>query len=163
VPGRQEFIKTKSNFQVMVDYAPEPESLKQLYQALKNLKYNKLIHVLGSCGGGRDSARQPILGKMAGEFADIVIITNEDPYDDDPQEIIDNVSSGAIKAGKEANKSLYTILDRSRAIHKALSLAEPNDLVLITGKGAEQFICTKNGTKIPHDDRAVVKEFFNLA
>lgn len=163
VPGRQEFINTKSNFQVMVDYAPEPESLKQLYQALKNLKYNKLIHVLGSCGGGRDRARQPILGKMAGEFADIVIVTNEDPYDDDPQEIIDNVSGGAIQAGKEPHVSLYKILDRSRAIHKALSLANDHDLVLITGKGAEQYICSKNGSKIPHDDRAVVKEFFNLA
>lgn len=161
VPGRQEFIENQKGFKVMIDYAPEPEGLKQLYQALKNLNYNKLIHVLGSCGGGRDKARQPVLGQMAGEFADIVIVTNEDPYDDDPQEIIDNVSSGAIKAGKELNQSLYKILDRKQAIHKALSLAESNDLVLITGKGAEQFICTKNNTKIPHDDRQVVKEYFN--
>lgn len=158
VPGRQEFVATKKDFQVMIDYAPEPESLQQLYQALKNLKYNKLIHVLGSCGGGRDKARQPILGKMAGEFADIVIVTNEDPYDDDPQLIMDNVSSGAISAGKEPGVSLYKILDRKQAIHKALSLAQTNDLVLITGKGAEQFICGKNGTKIPHDDRQAVKE-----
>ncbi|MBP9802036.1 UDP-N-acetylmuramoyl-L-alanyl-D-glutamate--2,6-diaminopimelate ligase [Patescibacteria group bacterium] len=164
VPGRQEFIDPpaggQKNFKVMIDYAPEPEGLKQLYQALKNLNYNKLIHVLGSCGGGRDKARQPVLGQMAGEFADIVVVTNEDPYDDDPQEIIDNVSGGAIKAGKEPLVSLYAILDRKSAIHKALSLAESNDLVLITGKGAEQFICTKNGTKIPHDDRQVVKEYF---
>ncbi len=161
VPGRQEFINTGKDFQVMVDYAPEPESLKQLYQALKNLKYNKLIHVLGSCGGGRDKARQPVLGKMAGEFADIVIVTNEDSYDDDPQEIVDNVSSGAIKAGKEPNVSLHKILDRKQAIQKALSLAQTNDLVLITGKGAEQYICSKNGIKIPHDDRKIVKEYFN--
>lgn len=160
VPGRQEFIENQKGFKVMIDYAPEPEGLRQLYQALKNLNYNKLIHVLGSCGGGRDKARQPVLGQMAGEFADVVIITNEDPYDDDPQEIIDNVSSGAIKAGKELHKSLYAILDRKQAIHKALSLVEANDLVLITGKGAEQFICTKNGAKIPHDDRQVVKEYF---
>ncbi len=100
---------------------------------------------------------------MAGEFADIVIVTNEDPYDDDPQEIIDNVSSGAIQAGKELNQSLYKILDRKQAIHKAMSLAQTNDLVLITGKGAEQFICSKNGQQIPHDDRQVVKEYFNPA
>ncbi len=160
VPGRQEFIDIKKDFRVMVDYAPEPESLKQLYQALKNLDHNRLIHVLGSCGGGRDRARQPILGKMAGEFADVVIVTNEDPYDDDPQEIIDNVSSGAIQAGKELNQGLYKILDRKQAIYKALSLAQTNDLVLITGKGAEQFICSKNGQQIPHDDRKVVKEYF---
>lgn len=97
---------------------------------------------------------------MAGEFADLVIITNEDPYDDDPQEIINNVSSGAIQAGKELNRDLYKILDRKQAIHKALSLAQKNDLVLITGKGAEQHICSKNNTKIPHDDRKVVKEYF---
>lgn len=63
VPGRQEFIDIKKDFQVIVDYAPEPEGLKQLYYALKDLKYQRLIHVLGSCGGGRDRARQPVLGK----------------------------------------------------------------------------------------------------
>ncbi|MCB9803080.1 UDP-N-acetylmuramoyl-L-alanyl-D-glutamate--2,6-diaminopimelate ligase [Candidatus Nomurabacteria bacterium] len=160
VPGRQELIENNKGFQVMVDYAPEPESLKQLYQALKNLNYHKLIHVLGSCGGGRDRARQPILGEMAGQFADIVVVTNEDPYDDDPQEIMTNVSAGAIKAGKEANKNLYEVLDRKQAIIKALSLAKSGDLVLITGKGAEQFICGRNGQKILHDDRQVVREYF---
>jgi len=84
--GRQEWISSgeSQNFKVMVDYAPEPESLKQLYIALDSVKHSRLIHVLGSCGGGRDKARQPILGNMAGNRADVVIVTNEDPYDDDP-------------------------------------------------------------------------------
>ncbi|MBT4349616.1 UDP-N-acetylmuramoyl-L-alanyl-D-glutamate--2,6-diaminopimelate ligase [bacterium] len=158
VPGRQELVDCKQNFKVMVDYAPEPESLKQLYSAIKELKYNKLIHVLGSCGGGRDKARQSILGQTADKMADVIIITNEDPYDDDPQQIIDKVAVGA--KSKEINKNLFKILDRKEAINKALSLASDGDLVLITGKGAEQAICVANNKKIPHDDREVVKRYF---
>lgn len=157
VPGRQELIDEGQNFKVMVDYAPEPESLKQIYKALDELPKNKLIHVLGSCGGGRDKARQPILGKMAGEKADIVIITNEDPYDDDPMEIIDNVAKGVMEAGKVEDQNLFKEIDREKGIAKALDLASKDDLVLITGKGAEQFICTANGKMIPHDDRQVVR------
>lgn len=158
IPGRQEWIKLGQNFKIMVDYAPEPESLAQLYEAIKEVSRNKLIHVLGSCGGGRDQARRPILGKMAGKMADLVIVTNEDPYDDDPQMIIDNVAQGALEAGKELNKTLLKYLDRRKAIKKALSEAKENDFVLITGKGAEQFICVANEKKIPWDDRMVVKE-----
>jgi UDP-N-acetylmuramoyl-L-alanyl-D-glutamate--2,6-diaminopimelate ligase len=158
IPGRQEWIKQGQNFKIMVDYAPEPESLTQLYIALKELSRKRLIHVLGSCGGGRDVARRPVLGKMAGETADLVIITNEDPYDDDPQMIIDNVAQGALETGKELNKNLFKYLDRRKAIKKALSEAKEGDLVLITGKGSEQFICVANEKKIPWDDRTVVKE-----
>lgn len=158
VPGRQEFIDNKGKFKILVDYAPEPQSLKHLYKAIELLPKQRLIHVLGSCGGGRDLARQPILGELAGQKANIVIITNEDPYDDDPQEIVDNVASGAIKAGKELDNNLFKVLDRREAIEKALVLAEDDDLVLITGKGAEQFICGANGQKIKHDDRQVVRE-----
>jgi UDP-N-acetylmuramoyl-L-alanyl-D-glutamate--2,6-diaminopimelate ligase len=142
----------------MVDYAPEPESLTQLYGALKEVQRNKLIHVLGSCGGGRDVARRPILGKMAGEIADLVIVTNEDPYDDDPQMIIDNVAQGALEVGKELHKNLFKYLDRRKAINRALVEAKEGDLVLITGKGSEQFICVANEKKIPWDDRTIVKE-----
>ncbi len=161
IPGRFEFIETNQNFKVMVDYAPEPESMKRLYETLKIFSFNNIIHVLGSTGGGRDKARRPILGKLAAENADYVIVTNEDPYDDDPQEIIDQVAQGAIDAGKILNQNLFKILGRKDAIQKALSLAKPNDLVLITGKGCEQFICVKNGKKIPWDDRKVVKELLH--
>lgn len=158
IPGRQEWIKQGQDFKIMVDYAPEPSSLKQLYLAIKDLGYSRLIHILGSCGGGRDKARRPILGKMAGEMADIVIVTNEDPYDDDPQMIIDNVAQGALEVGKELNKTLFKYLDRRKAIKKALTEAKENDLVLITGKGAEQYICVANDRKIPWDDRQVLRE-----
>ncbi|MDD5749416.1 MAG: UDP-N-acetylmuramyl-tripeptide synthetase [Patescibacteria group bacterium] len=158
VPGRQEWIDEGQDFKVLVDYAPEPEGLSQLYNALGKIEKNKLIHILGSCGGGRDKARQPILGKMAGQKADIVIVTNEDPYDDDPLEIINNVASGAIEAGKVENKTLFKIEDRTQAIAKAIELAQKADLVLITGKGSEQFICLAKGKKQAWDDRQVLRQ-----
>ena len=160
-PGRMEFIRNKKDIKILVDYAPEIESLKQLYKALDLFKYNKLIHVLGSCGGGRDKSRQPVLGNMTGVKADIVIVTNEDPYDDDPMDIINNVAQGAIDKGKELNKNLFKIENRREAIKKALELAQVDDLVLLTGKGAEQYICVKHGHKIPWDDRRVVRELLS--
>ena len=161
VPGRFEFINEGQNFKVMVDYAPEIESMKKLYETVKLFKYNKIIHVLGSCGGGRDLARRPVLGKLAATNADYVIITNEDPYNDDPIEIINQVSLGAENNGKVLNQNLFKIIDRNEAIKKALSLASPNDLVLITGKGSEQAICLEHGKKMPWDDRKIVKELLS--
>ncbi|MFW0862725.1 MAG: Mur ligase family protein [Candidatus Komeilibacteria bacterium] len=158
IPGRVEFINENQPFKILVDYAPEPEALKKLYQGLDSLKYKKLIHVLGSCGGGRDIARRPILGQMAATKADVIIITNEDPYDDDPQKIIDDVAAGASKVAQVTGKSIYKILDRRAAINKALSIAKEDDLVLVTGKGAEQAICVAGGKKLAWDDREVIRE-----
>ena len=158
IPGRQEWIDEGQDFKVLVDYAPEPEGLGQLYKTLAKINKNRLIHVLGSCGGGRDKARQPIMGQLAGQNANVVIVTNEDPYDDDPQEIIDNVAEGAKKAGKVEGVDLFKVVSRVEAIEKAINIAKTGDVVLITGKGAEQFICVANGKMIPHDDREAVKK-----
>lgn len=160
IPGRFEEISEGQNFTVIVDYAFEPNAVSKLYETIQNFSYNRIIHVLGSAGGGRDIARRPLLGKIAGQFADIVIVTNEDPYDDDPKIIIGQVALGAEKAGKKKNIDLFEILDRKKAIYRALDLAEENDLVLITGKGCEQAICIENGNKIVWDDRKIVKDFF---
>ncbi|MBU4375481.1 hypothetical protein KKH38_03200 [Patescibacteria group bacterium] len=155
----------KINFTVIVDYAFEPNAVGKLYEVLKLISNNqaeeeqgRIIHVLGSAGGGRDINRRPKLGKIAGEKADYIIITNEDPYNDDPQIIIDQVAAGAEKAGKELGKNLFKILDRRQAIKKAFSLAREKDIVLITGKGSEQAICAEDGKKIPWDDRQVARE-----
>lgn len=158
VAGRLEKILEKQDFTVIVDYAFEPKALSKLYQTLELIPHNKIIHVLGSAGGGRDSDRRPKLGKIAGEKADFVIVTNEDPYNEDPSIIIDSVSIGAEHAGKELNKDLFKILDRRKAIQKALNLAEKDDIVLVTGKGSEQAICIENNKKIKWDDRDVVRE-----
>jgi len=158
VPGRMEEINEGQKFKVVVDYAPEPNSLSALYETIKSWPKNRLIHVLGSTGGGRDRSRRKILGRMAAAVADVVIVTNEDPYDDDPEVIINEVAQGAEEKGKVAGQSLFKILDRKQAIKKALRIAQKDDLVLITGKGAEQAIVVKKGNKIPWDDRRVVRE-----
>lgn len=157
IPGRMELINEEQNFKVLVDYAPEPEGLKQLYSTVKNWPHGKIIHLLGSTGGGRDTSRRKILGNIAGTNADIVIVTNEDPYNDDPQIIIDDVARGSLVNGKILDQNLFKILDRREAIAKAFSLAGENDLVILTGKGSEQKMAVKNGY-IPWDDREAARE-----
>ncbi|MFA6526296.1 MAG: UDP-N-acetylmuramoyl-L-alanyl-D-glutamate--2,6-diaminopimelate ligase [Candidatus Buchananbacteria bacterium] len=162
MPGRMEFIENDKNFKIIVDYAPEPESMRQLFETIKLHKLvvqgGKIIHVFGSCGGGRDTARRPVLGQISAENGTIAIITNEDPYDDEPGLIIDQVAQGAISGGLVEGQNLFKIGDRREAVRKALSLARPGDLVLLTGKGSEQAICSVGGKKIPWDERQVVRE-----
>lgn len=161
-PGRFEFVVRNQPFDVMVDYAHEPEAMAKLYETIYPYTYNNIIHVLGSCGGGRDQARRPTLGKIAGNNASTVIITNEDPYDEDPKQIMDQVFAGT-KEAKISPNSVLLIEDRRDAINQAMELAGENDLVLITGKGAEQWMCLDNGKKNPWDDREVVRELLEKA
>ena len=154
IPGRLEKIDEGQDFEVIVDYAHSPDSLKKVYETVKPYVKNKMIAVLGGTGD-RDKTYRTKTGALAEEYADIVIITNEDPYSEDPEDIINQVMSG-IK-NKELNKNLFRISDRKEAIEKSISLAERNDLVIITGKGAEQFmICGEE--KIPWDDREIARE-----
>jgi len=158
VPGRLEFIeeaKTKG-FDVIVDYAFEPVAMKALYDIVDLLEPKRVIHVFGGTGGGRDISRRFSVGELVGSKADIAIVTDEDPYDDDPMDIIEDVSSAAIKAGKEEGKDLWKILDRGEAIAKAVSLAKKGDLILVTGKGSEQGMYVK-GKVLPWDDREKVR------
>jgi len=150
VPGRIEFVQ-KQPFAVIVDYAHTPEALEKLYQTIK-----PTIAVLGACGGGRDKAKRPILGKIAAQYSDLVIITNEDPYDEDPREIINQVASGAINSAEKCR--VLKILDRKLGIKKALSMARPGDVVIITGKGCEPWLCAARGKKIPWDDRKIIRQ-----
>jgi len=161
VAGRLENIDEGQNFTIIVDYAFEPNAVEKLYETIKFIPHNKVIHVLGSTGGGRDISRRPRLGNIAGEKADFVVVTNEDPYDDDPEIIINQVAFGAEKAGKLDKENLFKISDRREGIKKALDLAGEGDIVLITGKGSEQAICVAHGEKITWDDRAVVRGLLN--
>ncbi len=153
MPGRMEKIISRKGFVVYVDYAHTPESLELVYKTLQP-KAKRLIAVLGSCGGGRDKAKRPILGKLAASYAQVVIITNEDPYDEDPNVIIEDVFAGTMSF---PSVEVYKIEDRRQAIKQAVRIAEVGDIVVITGKGSEQAIVTKKG-KIPWDDRTVVRE-----
>ncbi len=156
--GKVELIDAGQDFTVIVDYSFEPRAIEKTYQVISLIPHNRIIHLLGSAGGGRDKARRPILGRFAAEHADLVIITDEDPYDEDPSSIINQVASGAEMAGKIIGQDLFKILDRREAIKKSLELAKKGDLVLLTGKGAEQFICLARGKKMAWDDRTIVRE-----
>ncbi|MFA5009270.1 MAG: UDP-N-acetylmuramoyl-L-alanyl-D-glutamate--2,6-diaminopimelate ligase [Candidatus Paceibacterota bacterium] len=151
IAGRMEKI-IDNPFKVFVDYAFIPVALEKVYEFVKP-KNKKLIVVLGACGGGRDKWKRPVLGGIADQYADHIIITNEDPYDENPQNIIDEVGVGV----KNKNK-LLKILNRRDAIRQALLLAEPDDVVVVTGKGCEPWICFEDGRKEPWDDRQVIKE-----
>ncbi len=157
VPGRYELVDQGQPFRVIIDYAAEPAAMQQLYAALRLSPRARLIHVLGSCGGGRDVARRPILGELAGKEADIVIVTNEDPYDDSPRAIIDQVAAGARSAGKVEGETLFLVDDRAQAIECAIQLAQADDVVLLTGKGSELWMCVANGKKLPWSERAVAE------
>lgn len=153
IPGRIERIDEGQPFTLIVDYAPEPASMAALYDVVATIPHKRIIHLFGSAGGGRDTSRRPILGRYVGERADVCIVTNEDPYDEDPMQIIQQVAVGAREVGKRDDVDLFCILDRGEAIIKAVKLAEPGDLVLLTGKACEQAICVADGKKIPWDDR----------
>jgi len=148
VSGRMEEV-IKEPFKVIVDYAHTPDALKNIYSSISS---RKKICVLGSCGGGRDKWKRSQLGKIADEYCDQIFLTNEDPYDEDPVEIIDKIAEGI----KEKNP--IKIVDRKLAIKKALRSAQKGDAVIITGKGSEPWMCVKNGKKIHWDDREIVKE-----
>ena len=152
IAGRMEVVS--ENPKIIVDYAHTPEQLEAVYKALKD---KPLICVLGSCGGGRDKWKRPVLGKIAGKYCKEIIITNEDPYDEDPSQILSEIKSG-ISNFEFRISNFHEILDRKEAIKKAIKLAKPGDIVIITGKGSEPWMCVENGKKIPWDDRQVARE-----
>ena len=139
----------RQDFDVIVDYAHTADSLEKLYQAFPS---QRKICVLGSTGGGRDQWKRPEMGKVADRYCNQIILTNEDPYDEDPMKIIDEVKSGITTAPCEV------VLDRREAIARAISLAASGNAVLITGKGTDPYIMTANGGKIPWSDATVAKE-----
>ena len=156
IPGRLErFVYDGAD--VIVDYAPEPYALMALYEAVSLLRPKRIIHVTGSTGGGRDVARRAQIGLLASQKDTIVIVTNEDPYDDDPMHIIQDVAQGARDGGMREGETLFCLVDRKEAIQQAIDLSQPGDVVLITGKGSEPVMAVAGGKKIPWDDREAVR------
>jgi UDP-N-acetylmuramoyl-L-alanyl-D-glutamate--2,6-diaminopimelate ligase len=146
ISGRMEIVA--KNPLVVVDYAHTPDQLEVVY---KSFEGKNLICVLGSCGGGRDKWKRPVLGEVAKKYCKEIIITNEDPYDENPMDIINQVAENA---GSSAKK----ILDRKEAIKKAILSAKPEDVVIITGKGSEPWMCIADGKKVPWSDKNIVLE-----
>jgi UDP-N-acetylmuramoyl-L-alanyl-D-glutamate--2,6-diaminopimelate ligase len=148
IQGRVERIEAGQDFITVVDYAHTPDSLKALYRAFPT---QRKICVLGNTGGGRDSWKRPEMGKIADEACEKVILTNEDPYDEDPHAIINAMAEGM-------KRTPEIILDRREAIRHALTIARPGDAVLISGKGTDPFIMGAHGSKTPWNDAHVVRE-----
>jgi UDP-N-acetylmuramoyl-L-alanyl-D-glutamate--2,6-diaminopimelate ligase len=147
ISGRMEVV-SESPIKVVVDYAHTPAQLEAVY---KTFKGENLICVLGSCGGGRDKWKRPALGEIAKKYCKEIIITNEDPYDEDPTEIINQVA-------KTAGSKAQIVLDRKKAIEASIKIAKLGDVVIITGKGSEPWMCLENGRKIPWDDRQIARD-----
>ena len=149
IPGRVEHISEGQSFDVIVDYAHTPDSLTKLYQTFRG---RSKICVLGNTGGGRDKWKRPLMGSIADRYCKTIILTNEDPYDEDPKTIVDEMARGIKKHRPRI------IMDRRKAIAEALKEAKKNDVVLITGKGTDPFIMGKKGGKEPWSDADVARE-----
>jgi len=150
IPGRMESIIEKP-FKVFVDLAHTPDSFEEIFKTVKTIPHNKIISLFGSAGGGRDKWKRPELGRIASENSDIIIICNEDSYDEKEQKIADEIAAGC------KNIKPIIILDRREAINRVLSLAQENDIVLILGKGTEQTMVIGD-KKFHWDDRDTARE-----
>lgn len=151
VPGRFELIDCGQEFTVVVDYAHTPDGLSNVLSAARELAPRRLISVFG-CGGNRDSGKRPIMGRIAGSISDVAIITSDNPRYEDPMDIINQIERGI----KEVCTNYLVEENRERAIALAINLAEAGDMVVIAGKGHEDYQII-NGVKHHFDDREVVR------
>ena len=154
VPGRMERVESGQPFGVIVDFAHSPASLQTVLDLLAPLAASRgggLIAVFGSAGE-RDTAKRPLMGRIAGERARIVVVTDEDPRGEDRDAILDEIARGAESAGKRRDHDLLVIADRRTAIEAAIERARPGDIVLLAGKGHEQAIIGPDGP-VPWNER----------
>jgi UDP-N-acetylmuramoyl-L-alanyl-D-glutamate--2,6-diaminopimelate ligase len=150
VPGRFEPVDEGQDFGVLVDYAHTPDSLENVLRAAREVTRGRL-HVVFGAGGDRDRGKRPLMGEVARRLADRVLVTSDNPRNEEPEAIIDQVIRGA---GPDAEREV----DRRRAIALAMETAEPGDVVVIAGKGHEQGQEFENGRKEPFDDCSVARE-----
>lgn len=149
IAGRAERIERGQPFAVIVDYAHTPDSLRALYETYKE---RRIIAVFGLTGGGRDRWKRAEMGKIADEYCDAAILTNEDPYDEDPERIMRDIAGGFVAHTPQM------ILSRREAIAAGFKEAREGDAVLITGKGTDPYIMGPNGTKEVWSDKEVAEE-----
>lgn len=152
VPGRFELVDAGQPFSIIVDYAHTPDGLENILRTARQFARRRIIVVFG-CGGDRDRTKRPIMGRLAGQYGDVVIATSDNPRSEDPLAILAEIEVGL----KESGKAYEIIADRRRAIGRAISLAGPEDVVIIAGKGHETYQVLKDKT-IDFDDREVARE-----
>lgn len=155
VKGRMEFLPVNRDFSVIIDYAHTEDSLKQSLLFLRSVKKGRLITVFG-CGGDRDRSKRANMGEIVGNLSDVVVVTSDNPRNEEPLKIIDDILVGM----KKSKKNLYIHENRKKAIEYALKRAEKNDIIFLAGKGHEtsQQIGDR---KIPFDEREIVRSFLS--
>lgn len=151
VPGRFELVDEGQDFPVVVDYAHTPDGLENILITAKEITKGRIIIVFG-CGGDRDSLKRPIMGRIAAKYADVAIVTSDNPRTEDPQKIVKQVSEGVKELSTKYDCMHKEIIDRRTAINEAIKMANSNDIVIIAGKGHENYQILKDKT-IHFDDR----------
>ena len=154
VRGRFESVPNRQGYRIVVDYANTPDGLDNILRTARGMTKGRVIAVFG-CGGDRDRAKRPLMGEIAGRWADFCIITSDNPRNEEPQQIMDDIETGLQKTGCMYEK----IEDRRTAIFKAIEAAKPGDIVVIAGKGHETYQVFAKET-VHFDDREVVEEYF---
>src|SRR5690606_29476092 len=152
VPGRFERVSIDKEFSVVIDVAHTPDALANVLRLARSVAKGRVICVFG-CGGDRDRAKRPLMGRIAAELADFVVVTSDNPRSEDPLGIVQDIASGL--PGDKENYKL--IVDRQEAIRYALGLGRQGDLILLAGKGHERYQEIEN-KKIPFDERKIVEE-----
>ncbi|MEK7652260.1 MAG: UDP-N-acetylmuramyl-tripeptide synthetase [Patescibacteria group bacterium] len=159
IPGRMQLIQNQKGIKVYLDYAPEPAGMSSALKAVASMPHAKLIHVFGSTGGHRDSSKRFEFGKISSNYADVIIITNDDVYDSDPEEIAGDIEKGiATNPNRKENIKVLTVLDRKEAIRAAIQFAQKEDILIITGKGSEQFLVLPGNERIEWDEKRIIEE-----
>ncbi|NLK51662.1 MAG: UDP-N-acetylmuramoyl-L-alanyl-D-glutamate--2,6-diaminopimelate ligase [Syntrophomonadaceae bacterium] len=156
VPGRFERVDCRQDFTVIVDYAHTPDGLKNVLSTAREVTRGRIITVFG-CGGDRDRTKRPLMGEAVARLSDYTVVTSDNPRTEDPVKIVEDILPGMWMADKE---SFTVILDRRQAIQHALQVAQPEDIVIIAGKGHEN--CQLIGDKaLPFNDREVARELLS--
>jgi UDP-N-acetylmuramoyl-L-alanyl-D-glutamate--2,6-diaminopimelate ligase len=153
VPGRFQSVKTTLPFTVIIDYAHTDDALKNVLETIRNLKPNRIISVFG-CGGDRETGKRFLMGEISSRMADITIITSDNPRTEDPERILDMIEEGV----KRADGKYIRIINREDAIKHSIDIANDNDIVLIAGKGHEDYQILKDRT-IHFDDTEVAEKY----
>jgi len=158
VAGRFQYMTSKTGITAIVDYAHTPDALENVLKTISSIRTrNEQVFTIVGCGGDRDKAKRPKMAEIACEFSDKVIITSDNPRTEEPQAIIDDMMAGV--EGQHFKKTL-SVTDRAQAIKTAVSMAEKGDIILIAGKGHENYQ-EINGVKHHFDDMEIVNELFN--
>lgn len=150
VPGRSELVDNKLGLTIMIDYAHTPESLEKILSSVKIYTKGRVISVFG-CGGDRDKNKRPMMGEVSGRVADYTIITSDNPRTEDPETIVKEVEEGI----KKTNGKYECIVDRVEAIKKAIKMANKKDIIVLAGKGHEQYQ-EINKKRYPFDENLIV-------